>query len=438
MYNGFSMCIDVVPSGIARELMEAGQEGDLAFLLPAEKEYLAQRGHITHLTVEAERESMKCFAADVAKRGIESARPPFRSGVVTFILTYQCNLACDYCYQKEVRKSAGLSTMSEAFVDKFFGIYRDKLLTCESIEGITLYGGEPLLPGNLRAIERVLRYAKDEGSIVSTVTNAVMLPEMLDLVGPGKGKINNVQVTLDGERMFHDGKRISASGGPTFEHTLFALRELMKSGANAIVRIHLHPKNLESGVKLIDYLENEKILGHERVKVYFWSTDDLHSRALSPSEYEIFSGLFHRVSSLQGSPPTAHFAFLKQVMEMQTLRNRLLRKHCDICVTGLHCVVDSLGNVYECIDDAGHEDRRIAALVNDEVETFGIGKAFQKPHLCDRPECLSCPIAFFCGGGCTNRLKTPSASFCFQIQDFVALTLKSYFLLGQSGNRDVS
>lgn len=434
VYNGFTMCIDVVPSEIARALVAAGQDGDLPFLLPDEKEHLASRGHLTTLTVKAEREAIGRFAADVAKTGIELARPPFGSGVTTFILTYQCNLACDYCYQKEVRKSSGRSTMSEEFVDEFFDIYRDKLLASKSSgnQGFTLYGGEPLLPGNRGAIQRILRYAKRDGIIVSTVTNAVALPEMLDLVGPEKGKINNVQVTLDGERMFHDGKRVSPSGGPTFEHTLFALRELIKTGANAIVRIHLHPKSLESGVRLVEYLEREKILGHDRVKAYLWSTDDLNSKALSPEEYDLFSELFLRVAFCQNSPPTAHFAFLRQILEMKALRNRLVRKHCDICVTGLHCVVDSLGDVYECIDDAGHKERRVATLANGEVESFGIREDCQKPYLSDRPACLECSVAFFCGGGCPNRLKTPAASFCLQIKEFIALTLKSYFLLKQN------
>ncbi len=435
LYNGFSMCIDVVPSEIAHRLVSSADGGDFSFLMPAEKEHLVKRGHLTKQTITGEREEMRKLARAIAKSDAELNRQPFRGNMITFILTYQCNLSCAYCYQQEVRKTSSLSSMSEAFVDDFFCNYLDKLLPCERENNLSfmLFGGEPLLPGNRGAIERVLRYAKKHGSAVSTVTNAVMLPKMLDLIGPEKGKINNVQVTLDGGQMFHDEQRVSRSGGPTFEQTVLALRELMKARANAIIRIHLHPDRLESARVLVEYLEREKILGHDRVKAYFWSTEDLHGKALSAQEYELFCKLFQDVAFKQNCPPTAHFAFLEQIIDMKTARNGLIRRHCDICVTGPHCVVDSLGDIYECIDDAGHKDRRIGTLAGGEVKYFKLSEDHEKLHLSDRPECLKCSIALYCRGGCTNRLKAQNdslpPSFCLQIKEFVGLTLKSYFLL---------
>jgi uncharacterized protein len=381
---------------------------------------------------------MRKLAHAIAKRDVELNRQPFSGRMVTFILTYRCNLSCTYCYQSAVRETSRLPLMTEAFVDDFFLNYLDKLFpgTPKNRLRFILFGGEPLLPGNRGTIERILRYAKEHGIVVSAATNAVMLPKMLDLMGPEKGKINNVQVTLDGEQMFHDEKRVSRSGAPTFEKTIRALRHLIKAEAKAIVRIHLHPDRLESARVLVEYLEREKILGHDRVKAYFWSTDDLHRKALSPQEYELFSRLFQYVAYKQNSPPTAHFAFLKQIMNMKNAGSRLMRRHCDICVTGLHCVVDSLGDIYECIDDAGHKDRRIGALAGGEVKYFKLSDDYEKLHLCDKPECLRCSIALYCGGGCVNRLKAQNDSmttpFCLQIKEFVGLTLKSHFLLNKN------
>ena len=192
LYNGFSMCIDVVPSEIACKLVSSGEGEDFSFLMPAEKEHLLKRGHLTELSVTGERESMRKIAGAIAKRDAELNRRPLRGKMVTFILTYQCNLSCAYCYQKEVRKNTGLASMSEGFVEDFFCNYLHKLLPGEREEGLsfTLYGGEPLLPANRGAIERILHYAEKYGIVVSTVTNAVMLPRMLDLIGPEKGKIN--------------------------------------------------------------------------------------------------------------------------------------------------------------------------------------------------------------------------------------------------------
>ncbi len=435
LYNGFSMCIDVVPSEIAHRLVAPGAESDLSFLMPSEQELLAVRGHLTTLNAAGEREEMRRLARAAAVCNAEPGGVPFGARMITFVLTYGCNLSCAYCYQKEIRKNAGDSSMSEAFVDEFFRNYMDKLVAGggERSPNLLLYGGEPMLPENRGAIVRILAYAKEHGNFVHTVTNAVLLPTMLDLVGPQKGKINSVQFTLDGGRGFHDKQRFSQSGGPTFEQTIQALRKVIETGAEAVIRIHLHPEKLESARLLVDYLEGEKFLGHDRVKVYFWSTEDLHGGVLSEREQEIFCKLYQDVALKQNSLPTAHFAFLERIMDMKDAVSRPVRRHCDLCVAGLHCVVDSLGDIYECIDDAGHKERRRGVLAGGGVDYLTPGGNSKKPHLRDKPECLECPIAFFCGGGCINRIKVQNGStaeqFCLQVKEFVGLTLKTCFIM---------
>jgi uncharacterized protein len=435
LYNGFSLCIDVVPSEIARRLASSGAGEDLSFLRPAERKHLVRRGHLTGLTVDGEQEKMRKLAHALAQRERESDRQPLFGKMITFILTYRCNLSCSYCYQAEVRKTAGSSSMSEAFVDDLIRNHLDGLLPGdgENNRYFQLYGGEPLLPGNRGAIERILGYAKVHGISVSTVTNAVLLPKMLDLIGPEKGKINIVQVTLDGEQMVHDQQRVSRSGTPTFAQTILAIRELMKARANVIIRIHVHPGRIESARALVGYLERERILGHDGVKVYFWSTEDLHSQAIPPHEFERFARLFQDVARKQNSLPTAHFSFLEQIMDMESAESLPMRNHCSICVSGLHCVVDPLGDIYECIDDAGRKDRRIGTLSAGKIEYLKRSEAHVKPYLRDNPECLKCSVALYCGGGCTNRSKSRNASasapFCLQIKEFIGLTLRSCYLL---------
>jgi uncharacterized protein len=438
LYNGLSLCIDAVPSSIAHGLAATGEGTDFSFLSPAEKEYLLKRGHLTSLMPRDEMVEMGEIARAMAKRDRESNELRFRENVVTFILTYRCNLDCDYCYQRDVRKESGLTSMSEVFVDDFFDRHLQNLLPGRELHefSFSLYGGEPLLPVNRPAIERILRHAGKHRVPVSTVTNAVMVPEMLDLIGPEYGQINNVQVTLDGGQAFHDTMRVSQAGGPTFEQTIAAVRQVMDAKANAIVRVHLHPRRLESARALVRYLDEEKILGNDRTKVYFWSTDDLHREALSPEEYSLFSALFEEVALKQGQVPTAHFAFLEQIMAMKSASSGPIRRHCDVCVTGLHCVIDSDENIYECIDDAGHRERRIGTVAGGAVEYLTPAGGREKPHLSDKPECLECPVALFCGGGCVNRQKaegSASRSFCLQVKDFVALTLRSLFLLKKEG-----
>src|SRR5208283_599210 len=116
--------------------------------------------------------------------------------------------------QKSLADKSKIPPMSGEFVDRFFLDYFSQLFPVKPKNLlITLFGGEPLLPHNRAAITRILAYAGKHPSVgVFVSTNATTLPEMTDLIGPGRGKIRNVQGTLDGDRSLHDENRIPSSG----------------------------------------------------------------------------------------------------------------------------------------------------------------------------------------------------------------------------------
>ncbi len=438
LYNGFSMCIDMVPSEIARQLIAPARKADTSFLSPAEIEHLLKRGHLTELTTKDEQEEMGKLTRAIAERDAGPNGRAFGERIITLILTYQCNLSCAYCYQNPVREASALSPMSEAFVDEFFHHYLHELFpgTPGNRLRFILFGGEPLVPGNRRTIERILYYAKEHGSVVSAVTNAVMVPQMLDLIGPGEGKINNVQVTLDGEQAFHDTTRVSQSGAPTFERMVHAIRELMRVKAYAAVRVHLHPDGFASTQALVEYLDREKILGDDSVEIYFAPVHSFHARDISPSDFDVFSRLFQHVALKQKHPPIQNFDFLQDIMDVKTARNWSQPRYCAVS-TGTHCAVDPLGDMYECLEEAGHRDRRTGTLSGGKIEYFSLRDVYRKRYLASMPECLRCSIALFCGGGCISRARTQDGAvveqFCRQNKLFVAQTLKACFLLRQSG-----
>jgi uncharacterized protein len=442
LYNGFSACIDVVPSEIAHLLATCREGGDLSFLVPAEKEHLLKRGHLTNLTMEGEQEQMGKLTRAIAKRDIESNMQPFTERMVSFILTYRCNLSCAYCYQDDVRQTAGLASMTEAFVDDFFRVYLDKLFphTARNKLRFILFGGEPLLPGNRGTIERILGYAKKYGATVSTATNAVMLPAMRDLIGPEAGKIQNVQITLDGEQMFHDRTRIPESGAPTFEDMINAISELIEAKAHANIRIHLHPNGLESTRALVEYLDHQGILGNGNVEVYFAPLHSFHAVNISPSDLDTFSELFHYVTLRQKHPPIQNFDFLKEIMDVKTAGNWSQPRYCAVSA-GLHFAVDPSGDIYECLEEAGHKQRRVGTLSGGEVEYSELRETYKGRYLANMPGCLKCPIALFCGGGCISQVRTQggsvSAQFCAQNKVFVGQTLKACFLLKQAGKKSL-
>lgn len=428
LFSGSTLCIDLVPTEYARLLSE---EQNLSFLLPEEKEHLLKRGHLTALTPRRELEEFrKLVRLILEKQTRVDARQSLAS--LSFILTYKCNLSCSYCYQHSLAEKPSIPSMSGEFVDTFFSDYLPQLFpNVRKKLDIILFGGEPLLPSNREAIVRILAYARRRPSIsVHVSTNATMLSDMNDLIGPGRGNIQSVQVTLDGDRQLHDQNRISVSGKRTFDATIAAIRQLIVLKAHISLRVHIHQERLESTRNLIDYLEKEKLLGHPQVAVYFSPINTFGSEKISASESRMFEQMFQHVASKTSQPPS-NLHFMKGFLDMQ--KKKILPK-VRFCGAGSDnfFIVDPLGDIYGCYEEAGHRDRRIGTLSNGKVSFRALKERYSRRHLLNLPECVRCSTALFCGGGCPSEARIQkghmSKPYCHQNKEFIAQTLKAFFL----------
>jgi len=428
LYNGSTLCIDLVPSDFAQLVSEGS---DLSFLLPEERQYLLQRGHLTTLTPKGELEEFrKMVRLILEKRAALDSKQ--RIANLCFILTYKCNLSCGYCYQHSLAEKTKAPPMSAEFVDRFFAEYYPQLYPRKPKQlNLTLFGGEPLLPSNREALVRILAYAKRRPSVrLSVATNATTLPEMADLIGPAKGQIRNVQVTLDGDRMLHDENRIPVSGQPTFDATIAAVRRLIDLQAHVSLRLHIHQGKLESAKNLVEYLEKEKILAHRQVTVYFSPINTFASEQNSPAEAALFADLFQSVAAKTNRPPS-NLDFMSRFLDMQ---ERKILPKVRFCGAGgdNFQVVDALGDIYGCYEEAGHRDRRIGSFRKGKLEYRPLKASYARRNLLHLPECLSCSAALFCGGGCPSEARlqkgTIFTSYCHQNKEFIAQTLKAFFL----------
>lgn len=428
LYSGSTLCIDLVPTEYARLLTEAD---DLSFLSDAEEQHLVRRGHLTRLAPASElREFRKLVGHILEKRGELDRRQEAVN--LCFILTYRCNLSCGYCYQHSLAEKTGIPAMSGEFVDRFFSEYYPQLFPGSPKKLlITLFGGEPLLPGNREAIRRILAHARRRPSArVTVATNATTLSGMTDLIGPDRGKIRNVQVTLDGDRSLHDTNRVPASGEPTFDATIAAVRQLIGLKVNVSLRVHLHQGRLDSARSLIEYLKAEKLLGHPQVAVYFSPINTFGSDGISAEESEMFGRMFQEVAAMTNRPPS-NLDFMSRFLDMQ--EKKILPK-VRFCGAGQDSffIVDPLGDIYGCYEEAGHRERRIGSLANGKVRFRALKGTYARRNLLNLPECIRCPAALFCGGGCPSEARIQKGSvfksYCHQNREFIAQTLKAFFL----------
>ncbi|MEI8373479.1 MAG: SPASM domain-containing protein [Planctomycetota bacterium] len=428
LFSGSTLCMDLVPAEYAKLLT---QGTDFSFLSPGEKKHLLKRGHLTDLTRGRELTEFRKTVGQVSEK-IAKSNQKLAQANVSFILTYNCNLSCSYCYQNTLPRETRHHSMTGGLVDAFFSdcfpqLYPRPPKHCT----FTLFGGEPLLPANREAITRILAHTrKFSSSRIDVTTNATTLPAMLDLIGPEKGKIQNVQVTLDGDRALHDETRIPISGSPTFKTMMGSIRQLLEVKAEVGIRVHLHPKRLESAERLVKYLQGEGLLGHPNVFVYFSPINTFTSEQLSPGDLEVFRRMFQDVAAKASRPPS-NFLFMNKFLKMQGKKVLPIARFCGLGSERFF-VIDPLQDIYQCYEEAGHRERRIGSFAGGKLRFFALKKKYAKRQLLSLPECLRCSMALFCGGGCPVLAKNAEGSifkpYCHQNKEFIGQTLKAFFL----------
>lgn len=195
--------------------------------------------------------------------------------------------------------------------------------------------------------------------------------------------------------------------------------------------MHIHHGRLESVRNLVDYLEKEKILGHPQVNVYFTPINAFGSEKNSPAEADMFGRLFQEVAAKTNRPPS-NLEFMSGFLDMET--KKILPK-VRFCGAGgdSFLIVDPLGDIYGCYEEAGHRDRRIGSLSNGKVRFRKLKEMYSRRHLLNLPECIRCSAALFCGGGCPSEARMEKGSmfnsFCHQNKAFLGQTLKAFFLI---------
>lgn len=164
--------------------------------------------------------------------------------------TMGCNLRCTYCYE-EHSQHAKLDIMSDKQLNVIFDYIKKCKEAVKQYSGDTnaikigLFGGEPLLKQNYQIVEKVLRFAKEIETKVYITTNGTTINEYRELLNLYRGIIF-LQITLDGNKSYHDKKRIYKSGIGTFDEICESIDTILKLGIKLTVRINVDRNNIDS------------------------------------------------------------------------------------------------------------------------------------------------------------------------------------------------
>lgn len=118
-----------------------------------------------------------------------------------FQLTHRCNLECVFCGQSKGLLASKELEMSAAEWIRVASQLKKEAEKNALTPGVMLWGGEPLLYNGFDFLAQTL---KNDGFRLSIVSNATLLNEHADVV---KNCIDNINISLDGDRKLHDSVR---------------------------------------------------------------------------------------------------------------------------------------------------------------------------------------------------------------------------------------
>ncbi len=309
---------------------------------------------------------------------------------ITIITSLNCNFRCTYCYESHNSNNKIDLNSSKSIVD----FIHDKLKEGYEELLVTWYGGEPLLLIDLiYNIEQELndlckRYNTKYNSYITT--NGYLINN--NIINKLKGMyLQNVCITLDGNKIDHDDRRKLVNGKGTFDKIIENITLLKNSNINCVIRINIDKENIKNIKELTNLIKNKLKCNYYFAQVKDYSNlKDSYNKYLTNEEFAIEQ--------------------FKNVKEIPYLP-RILSTPCR-ATRNSNYIIDADLNVYSCAFAIDNKKGYIGNL----KETSFIENDFYKWNPFEFEKCNKCNILPYCLGGCVLDDLSNKSTKCMPIK----------------------
>ncbi|MCP4694544.1 MAG: putative geopeptide radical SAM maturase [Desulfobacterales bacterium] len=362
---------------VSEDILRSIEEDDLS---PENEKQLLDLAFITP-DRDAEKQDVMNFFDRVNERNIGLR--------ATAVLNMDCNFACTYCYQGDLKGDLYMSERTAGqfvdFIKKRFSSRKKKLL-------IDFYGGEPLLSYDLiKTISRELKpFAESrEASYESTLVSNGSLFTRKRAKELAELGLSSIKITLDGPPEIHDRNRPFKNGKGSFQTLINNIKnthDIVKIGIGG----NYTEENYKHFVSLLDCLEKEGLTPDKLGIVKF-------SPVMKPLEG------YDTVSDCGAGCLSVTEPWIVEVEKL--LRKEILRRgYATPKPSPILCLVENRdshvvnydGLIYKCPGFLGIKEWAIGDLETgvkeyDDVYKIGVYK---------NEECGDCVYLPLCFGGC--------------------------------------
>lgn len=344
---------------------------------------------------------------------------------LTIAPTLQCNFGCDYCFQGVDKPAGKMSAATQEALVDFVASMSDGLQRLH----VTWYGGEPLLARDVieslssRFVELcAARKISYSGFIVTNGYN-LNLDVAKFLVD---WKVTTAQITIDGARDYHDGRRTLLGGQPTFDRIARHILDVVEGSALRIAcRINIDSRNAAEIPALLDLFDKMGLSRRKNFSVYFAPVE-----AITEGCHEIADACMTKQG--YGALETELHG---KAFELGLADLPYPRRFLGLCgaVKERGYVVVPNGDVHKCWDTVSVPHFRIGTVFEpDSLAMHPRAVEWRSWTPFDNETCRECKLLPVCAGACAHKFvnndqtlgeagSLPCPSWKFQLKERLVL-----------------
>ena len=435
LLNGLYGTIDIVPATIGKEL-EIKHNSNAVF---SKTEYtevienrLLQRKHLTCYSREEEIQ----LCVSIANKFEKAQKSNDEAKKYVILLTYDCNFSCPYCYEhcgnSALDRKTKYPVISKEQIDDLFTIMNSYPYREERAQ-IELFGGEPLFDRTLPAVRYIAEKARQVNRTIAVTTNGYCLDLFEDLLGPDA--ISDLIITVDGPKTIHDKRRVSKEGKSTFDKIVNNIKIALDKGVYVRVRANIDKTNIYEYPHLVQFFDDNGYYAYPNFSLAYGLIKNfpgiINKNVLY--DYEALDILQSTITDIDllkkatfeiGGNTLDHFMNSKETAASRT-------RYCGAVGASFFFAPD--GNIFTCNEAVGNDEYAIGYYDSEGMHIDeGKEKMWRKRRLQNLPECILCPLALICSGGCAFRAIAsgkPDEPYCDEAKTILASRLKSQIRL---------
>lgn len=348
---------------------------------------------------------------------------------IFFVTNYSCNFTCSYCYQDQYNNPA--VELNKDIIDAFFGYVKNEFSARRKY--ITIFGGEPLLnsPKQKDLIAYIIKRSVEADLSLCFVTNGYCLEEYIPVLR--KGKIREVQVTLDGTESVHNNRRSLKGGGGTFNKIVKGIDACLKDEINVNLRMVVDKENIDNLSGLAQFAIDKGWTKSRNFKTQIGRNYELHHCQSSPEKLFDRVSLYESISELIKDHPhilefyKPAYSVSKFLAENGELPEPLFDS-CPACKT--EWAYDYTGKIYSCTATVGKAEESLGTFYPVVSRKESVIEQWESRDVTSIAGCRECSVQLACGGGCgsvaRNRTGSICSTDCRPVKELMEIGFKAY------------